>query len=85
MTIKETARKEYPSINPYDYPETYNYNKSAEKGFIKGAEWMLEKVVERYSLEIDEFNNLLRLIDKKATGLIDKEKSIEKFKKAMEE
>lgn len=46
---------------------------------------MLEKAVDRYSLEIDEINNLLGLIDKNATGLIDKEKSIEKFRKSMEE
>lgn len=46
---------------------------------------MLEKAIERYSLEIDEINNLLGLIDKNATGLIDKEKSIEKFRKSMEE
>lgn len=46
---------------------------------------MLEKAIERYSSEIDEINNLLGLIDKNATGLIDKEKSIEKFRKSMEE
>lgn len=46
---------------------------------------MLEKAIERYSLEIDEINNLLGIIDKNATGLIDKEKSIEKFRKALEE
>lgn len=46
---------------------------------------MLEKAIERYSSEIDKFNNLFGLIDKNATGLIDKEKSIEKFRKALEE
>ena len=45
----------------------------------------LKKAIERYSSEIDEINNLLGLIDKNATGLIDKEKSIEKFRKSMEE
>ena len=30
-------------------------------------------------------DNLLGLIDKNATGLIDKEKSIEKFRKALED
>ena len=46
---------------------------------------MLEKAIGRYSSEIDEINNLLGIIDKNATGLIDKEKSIEKFRKSMEE
>lgn len=57
----------------------------ANCGFRDGAKWMLEKAIERYSSEIDEINNLLGLIDKNATRLIDKEKSIENFRKAMEE
>ena len=56
-----------------------------EHGFERGAQWMLEKAIERYSSEIDKFNNLFGLIDKNATGLIDKEKSIEKFRKTLEE
>lgn len=56
-----------------------------EHGFERGAQWMLEKAIERYSSEIDKFNNLFELIDKNATGLINKEKSIEKFRKALEE
>lgn len=56
-----------------------------EHGFERGAQWMLEKAIERYSSEIDKFNNLFGLIDKNATGLINKEKSIEKFRKALEE
>lgn len=55
------------------------------KGYMAGAEWMLEKAVERYSSELDDFINLLGFLKKKTAGLIDKEKSIEKFRKAMEE
>ena len=56
-----------------------------ESGFKKGAEWMLEKAVERFTDEIKDFEALLLFANKKAAGLIDKEKTIEKFRKAMEE
>ena len=56
-----------------------------ESGFKRGAQWMLEKAVERYSSELDDFINLLGFLKKKTAGLIDKEKSIENFRKAMEE
>lgn len=53
--------------------------------FRTGAEWMLEKAIERYSSELDDFINLLGFLKKKTAGLIDKEKSIENFRKAMQE
>ena len=52
-----------------------------EHGFERGTQWMLEKAIERYSSEIDEINNLLELIDKNATGLIDKEKALKNLEK----
>lgn len=74
MTIKEKARKEYPSVNPYDYPATYNYNKAVEKGFIKGAKWMIDKAVEWFKNQEEE------------TGIpwLD-DYEIKLFRKAMEE
>lgn len=87
MTIEEQAKvysgldQTLESNNLLDNSTRY----MANCGFRDGAKWMLEKAIERYSSEIDEINNLLGLIDKNATGLIDKEKSIEKFRKSMEE
>lgn len=80
MTIEEKAKEYESNIGSQDYVPT-----EIEEAFEAGAKWMLEKAIERYSSEIDEINNLLGLIDKNATGLIDKEKSIEKFRKSMEE
>ena len=66
----------------HEWQEGYNI---WESGFKKGAEWMLEKAVERFTDEINDFEALLLFANKKAVGLIDKEKTIEKFRKAMEE
>lgn len=66
----------------HEWQEGYNV---WESGFERGAQWMLEKAVERYSSELDDFINLLGFLKKKTAGLIDKEKSIENFRKAMEE
>lgn len=66
----------------YEWQEGYGI---WESGFKRGAQWMLEKAVERYSSELDDFINLLGFLKKKTAGLIDKEKSIENFRKAMEE
>lgn len=83
MTIEEQA-KVYSGLD--QTLESNNLPRyMANCGFRDGAKWMLEKAIERYSSEIDEINNLLGLIDKNATELIDKEKSIEKFRKSMEE
>lgn len=83
MTIKEKARKEYPSVNPYDYPETYNYNKSAEKGFIKGAEWMLNKAVKWLKGNVQNYYEDGAMHDD--YWYDDDEQMIEDFVKAMEE
>ena len=57
----------------------------AKDAFQKGAEWMLEKAVQRLANEVSEFDTLLYLIDKTSEGLINKENTVEKFRKAMEE
>ena len=80
-----TAQTDDKYKSPYGDHEWQEGYGIWEHGFDRGAQYMLEKAIERYSLEIDEINNLLGLIDKNATGLIDKEKSIEKFRKALED
>ena len=80
-----TAQTDDKYKSPYGDHEWQEGYGIWEHGFDRGAQYMLEKAIERYSLEIDEINNLLGLIDKKAAGLINKEKSIEKFRKALED
>ena len=46
---------------------------------------MLEKAVQRFANEVSEFDTLLYLIDKTSEGLINKENTVEKFRKALEE
>ena len=46
---------------------------------------MLEKAVQRFTKEVSEFDTLLYLIDKTSEGLINKENTVEKFRKALEE
>lgn len=53
--------------------------------FQKGAEWMLEKAVQRFANEVSEFDTLLCFIDKTSAELIDKENTVEMFRKTMEE
>lgn len=53
--------------------------------FQKGAEWMHEKAVQRFANEVSEFDTLLCFIDKTSAGLIDKENTVEMFRKTMEE
>ena len=71
-TIEERARKEYPYITPSDGYECHAYNEAAKDGFIKGAEWMLEKAADWIgdSVVFDKFG---RPVD------------TEKFREAMEE
>lgn len=90
--LKRTSKLKIMAAQTYDkYKSPYGDHEWQEgygiweHGFERGAQWMLEKAIERYSSEIDKFNNLFGLIDKNATGLINKEKSIEKFRKALEE
>ena len=90
--LKRTSKLEIMEVQTdYKYKSPYMDHEWQEgygiweHGFERGAQWMLEKAIERYSSEIDKFNNLFGLIDKNATGLINKEKSIEKFRKALEE
>ena len=80
-----TAQTDDKYKSPYGDHEWQEGYGIWEHGFERGAQRMLEKAIERYSSEIDKFNNLFGLIDKNATGLINKEKSIEKFRKSMEE
>lgn len=80
MTIEEKAKEYESNIGSQDYIPT-----EIEDAFKAGAEWMLEKAVQRFANEISEFDILLYLIDKTSEGLINKENTVEKFRKAMEE
>ncbi len=55
MTIEERAKKEYPAVSPLDYPVTHDYNIAAKNGFIEGANWMLDKVMNLISEVSDKF------------------------------
>lgn len=79
MTIEEKA-EEYRS-DTFGTPFGYDI----AMAFIEGAEWMLEKAVQRFAKEVSEFDTLPYLIDKTSEGLINKENMVEKFRKAMEE
>ena len=61
------------------------YTYAQREAFKSGANWMLEKAVQRFANEVSEFDTLLYLIDKTSEGLINKENTVEKFRKAMEE
>ena len=80
-----TAQTDDKYKSPYGDHEWQEGYGIWEHGFDRGAQYMLEKAIEHYSSEIDKINNLFGLIDKNATGLINKEKSIEKFRKALED
>ena len=60
-------------------------NNESKDAFLNGALWMLEKAVQRFANEVSEFDTLLYLIDKTSEGLINKETTVEKFRKALEE
>lgn len=72
MAIKEKAREEYPYITPSDGYECHDYNEAAKDGFIKGANWMLEKAADWIgdNVVVDKFG---RSVD------------VENFRKAIEE
>lgn len=61
------------------------YTYAQREAFKSGANWMLEKAVQRFAKEVSEFDTLLYLIDKTSEGLINKENTVEKFRKALEE
>lgn len=79
MNIEEKA-KEYRS-NAFGTP----FGNDIAMAFSEGAKWMLEKAVQRFANEVSEFDTILYLIDKTSEGLINKENTVEKFRKAMEE
>lgn len=79
MTIEEKA-KEYSS-DTFGTP----FGDDIAMAFSEGAKWMLEKAVQRFANEVSEFDTLLYLIDKTSEGLINKENTVEKFRKALEE
>ena len=60
-------------------------NNESKDAFLNGALWMLEKAVQRFANEVSEFDTLLYLIDKTSEGLINKENTVEKFRKALDE
>ena len=68
-----------------DFAREMNVNQS----FIAGAKWadktMIEKACDLYHEELIQFNNLLSHLNSDYDGLVDIEKSIKCFKKAMEE
>ena len=80
MTIEEKAKEYESNIGSQDYVPA-----EIEEAFEAGANWMLEKAVQRFANEVSEFDTLLYLIDKTSEGLINKENTVEKFRKALEE
>lgn len=80
MTTEEKAKEYESNIGSQDYVPT-----EIEEAFEAGANWMLEKAVQRFANEVSEFDTLLYLIDKTSEGLINKENTVEKFRKAMKE
>ena len=79
-TIEEKAKEYESNIGSQDYVPT-----EIEEAFKAGAEWMLEKATQRFTNEVSQFNTLLCFIDKTSAGLINNEKTVEMFRKAMEE
>ena len=80
MTIEEKAKEYESNIGSQDYIPT-----EIEEAFEAGANWMLEKAVQRFANEVSEFDTLLYFIDKTSEGLINKENTVEKFRKTLEE
>ena len=85
MTIEEKASEYAEKSFPSDDISNSNNNDIACQSYIAGANWMKEKAVQRFANEVSEFDTLLYLIDKTSEGLINKENTVEKFRKAMEE
>jgi hypothetical protein len=76
---------------PYDgsnnfYDETDV--KASIEGFVEGAKYadktMIEKACKLYRDELLQFNSLLSTLNPDYDGLVDVEKSLKSFKKAME-
>ena len=86
MTIEEKA-KDFAGYNLPSAQDIVTTAKMRGKydGFKAGAEWMLEKATQRFTNEVSQFTTLLYFIDKTSAGLINKEKTVEMFRKAMEE
>ena len=88
MSIEEKAKEIIPDAFDDDIilPAREGFIVNQQRLYFKvGAEWMLEKAVQRFANEVSEFDTLLYLIDKTSEGLINKENTVEKFRKAMEE
>lgn len=88
MNIEEKAKEIIPDAFDYDMilPAREGYIVDQQRIYFKeGALWMLEKAVQRFANEVSEFDTLLYLIDKTSEGLINKENTVEKFRKALEE
>ena len=88
MTIEEKAKEIIPDAFDDDIilPAREGFIVKQQRLYFKvGAEWMLEKAVQRFANEVSEFDTLLYLIDKTSEGLINKENTVEKFRKALEE
>ena len=88
MTIEEKAKEIIPDAFDDDIilPAREGFIVNQQRLYFKvGAEWMLEKAVQRFANEVSEFDTLLYLIDKTSEGLINKENTVEKFRKALEE
>lgn len=80
--IEEKAREEYPYITPSDGYECHDYNEAAKDGFIKGANWMLEKTVKWLNENAQNYYEDASMHD---NCWYDDEQMIEDFQKAMEE
>lgn len=82
MTIEEKAKNKYPYVNSSDYPETCSYNKTSRNGFIRGAEWILEKAIKWLE---DNTPNYYHNASQADNYYFDNTKFLKDFKKAMEE
>lgn len=85
MTIGEKSSEYAEKCFPSDDISNYGKHDVAFHSHTAGANWMLEKAVQRFAKEVSEFDTLLYLIDKTSEGLINKENTVEKFRKALEE
>ena len=85
MTIGEKSSEYAKKCFPSDDISNYGKHDVAFHSHTAGANWMLEKAVQRFANEVSEFDTLLYLIDKTSEGLINKENTVEKFRKALEE
>ena len=86
MTNEEKA-KEIAKKNSSSYGFGLNYDSSVEcyDSAMEMAQFMIDKAVERYRKEVGSVNALFKcFLGEEYDGVIDIERSVDEFKKAME-